>query len=306
MRGNSFFVCSTDLTNATPASINGKPAISFYTAMIGTVQRFAGAETSSLFAEPVMPEGYSSNSAAVSWYSSRDGNATAFASLDEVAKKPAFDRLKQLFMNLEPLLRDPAFGPALSSWLNITSPKDILLIGGEPVLINWGFLPVGVPGSQQTRDTHFQQTTGLFTQSISTPAIEAYMQGTAIGLAASQVSGQRRITGEGGSSMGKEQAAGVAGPAGRPWLPPLIANLVALAVLLVLTIPGVLRYPSFPDRSEAGRLEEERLRASNDNLDKELQALQTKLAALTCRAPDAPPALLDEKSDDNAIDGKQR
>ena len=97
MRRDSFFVCSTNLTNATPASINGKPTISFYTAMIGTVQRFAGAETSSLFAEPVLPEGYSSNSATVSWYSSRDGNATVFASLDEVAKKTGVRQAEAAF-----------------------------------------------------------------------------------------------------------------------------------------------------------------------------------------------------------------
>ena len=106
--------------------------------------------------------------------------------------------------------------------------------------------------------------------------------------------------------MGKEKAEASSGPRNRLWLPPLIANLAALAVLVVLTIPGVLRFPSFPDVSQAIKLEEERLHETNDNLDKQLQALQTKLAALTCRAPEAPPELPDAKSGDKVTGGDQK
>ncbi len=106
--------------------------------------------------------------------------------------------------------------------------------------------------------------------------------------------------------MGEEKAEGSSGPRNRLWLPPLIANLAALAVLFVLMIPGVLRFPSFPDASQASKLEEERLHETNDNLDKQLQALQTKLAALTCRAPDSPSELPDAKSGNKITGGDQK
>jgi S1-C subfamily serine protease len=80
-----------------------------------------------------------------------------------------------------------------------------------------------------------------------------------------------------------ENAASPSEPRRRPWLAPLIATLLALAVLLVLLIPGILRYPAPRAGTAADSLEEQTLRASNDLLELQLKALKDAAQNASCR-----------------------
>src|SRR6516164_10610019 len=124
MRDSSFFVRSTDLTHTKAALINGRPAAASYNALIGVIERRAGVDASSLFAEPVFPAANGADvKRIVSWYSVHEGAVVELDALDEAASKPAINRLKQHLELLAPLLQDRHLGPALLSWLNLTSPK---------------------------------------------------------------------------------------------------------------------------------------------------------------------------------------
>lgn len=82
---------------------------------------------------------------------------------------------------------------------------------------------------------------------------------------------------------------------GRPWLAPAIATGLALLLLIVLLIPGVLRYPdpaAHPE--EAAMLDAQR--AENGALRERIGELEGLLEQNVCRASDGSLAIFDEES----------
>ncbi len=73
---------------------------------------------------------------------------------------------------------------------------------------------------------------------------------------------------------------------GRPWLPVLIATIVALVVLALILIPGVLLYPeedtTAEDRARMLALQQE----SNNSLEERIAKLKALVEADICVAPD--------------------
>ena len=225
MRDSSFFVRSTDLTHAKAALINGRPAAASYNSLIGVIERRAGAEAASLFAEPVFPAANNADARLiVSWYSVHEGAVVELDALDEAARKPAINRVKQHLQSLAPLLQDSHLGPALSSWLNLTSPKDILLIGREPVLINWGFIPEEAALSPDLRQQHFLRTLARFAEWLPLPPLEASMKPTEDPLSGPETS---QLAAERVQSMQDNSSDGDRNGAARPWLAPLVASALA-------------------------------------------------------------------------------
>lgn len=284
MRDSSFFVRSTDLTLARAALINGRSAATLYNSLIEIIERRVGTEAASLFAEPVFPTNGAGSNLIISWYSAHEGAVVELDALDEAAWRPAASRLKQRLQSLSPLLSDSQIGAALSSWLNLTSPNDILLIGGEPVLINWGFYPAEVAATPDLRRQHFLRTLGRFAEGLPTPPLEAVLPPGQEPLSKASDSG--KLAAEKMQSMQDNDPHRGGQGASRPWLAPLVASAIALLVLLVLLIPGVLRYPDASAGLAANTLEEERLRASNDSLEQQLKALEAQTGSLTCRPAD--------------------
>ena len=89
-----------------------------------------------------------------------------------------------------------------------------------------------------------------------------------------------------------------------PWRAPLVACALAALALVILLLPGVLK---FPDRNSAAReaLDLQRLRSSNESLEAQLAALQDAARDRVCKVgvpiiqvpdkskPDAPPAKME-------------
>jgi hypothetical protein len=279
MRENRHFVRSTSISELAPVLTDGSPAVLSYRTTIENIEALAGRDAASLFAEPVFPQGATSLGAALSWYCPYEGSAVALDDIDEVARRPVAQKLSQRLAGLD--LRDSNVGGILKSWLNISSTSDILSVGGEPVLVNWGFLPRSVAADPSAQAAHLAATLGRFAPFPSTSSAPGDGNGVPAApppmTAANQVDGPNANAnggGSGGAPPERQMPAGGSPPpvpmsaSRRPWLAPLIAAAAALAILCVLLIPGVLVYPSDGARSEQGAFEEQRLRASNDSLER--------------------------------------
>ncbi|HEX4411069.1 MAG TPA: trypsin-like peptidase domain-containing protein [Xanthobacteraceae bacterium] len=291
------------MSGYTPARVDGLVAIQSYSDTIERIATLAGPDAASLFAEPVLPRGTFTPGAAISWYSSHEGATTELDAIDEVARKAVVERLTQRLEALSPALADPEVGPALSTWLNIASAKDILSVGGEPVLVDWGFLPGTNPPSIEERTQHFARTLGRFTSRLPLPPVDIPETATGPAIASAPASAPippaaAPALSMASSNSGSRLPPGSAGPAFssdgpppdrdrrfRPWLAPLIATIAAAIVLLILCLPGILIYPALTN-SERDAFEARRLRASNDSLEDQLKALQNATPERVCRAPD--------------------
>jgi S1-C subfamily serine protease len=286
MLENRHFVRSTNLSDKSPALIGGAPAALSYRALIDRVEALAGREAASLFAEPVLPKNASTLGTTVSWYSAYEGAPVALGDIDGVGQRPVVQKLSQRLEALGAALRDPLIGPAVSAWLNISSPSDILSIGGEPVLVDWGFLPKAIGSDDPAqRAQHFARTLGRYGPSLAVPAVDVPAVGATVPeQAAAPMSA---VAARAASEAPPPLSSSAPAARYRPWLAPLIATVVAAAALFMLLLPGVLVYPA-SNRGERDSFEEARLRASNDSLEAQLKALQGLSQQRLCRLGDAP------------------
>src|SRR5262249_37313618 len=92
---------------------------------------------------------------------------------DELQRKQAVEKLRAKVQALDPLLKDELLGRRLASWLNLSSSRDVLVVGGNPVLINWGFLPEQVAQSETWRSAHFEETLGRYLPGWARPPFAA-------------------------------------------------------------------------------------------------------------------------------------
>lgn len=91
-----------------------------------------------LLAEPVWAGAEAAG--AVSWYTAHEGEPIPFSSLPPEEQGRAASAIRQAVEDLLPLLRDRTFGPLLGRCLLVPDLEDVLLVGGRPVLRNWGWV----------------------------------------------------------------------------------------------------------------------------------------------------------------------
>ncbi|WP_020176812.1 S1 family peptidase [Methyloferula stellata] len=304
MRENRHFVCSTDISGREPARIGGAPAVNHYRALIDRVEALAGRDAASLFAEPVLPGGGARIATTISWYCAFEGAVIALDAIDEIARRPVAEKLSARLHALSPALRDRSIGEAFGTWLNIAAPSDIISVGGEPIFVDWGFLPAGVVTEPLARNDHFARTLGRFAPGLSLPPVEAHA--VAEDSAPPDSNERTKVLSPPPTPIPEKPAVtdpaphmGASSPpppplpppiqaaAGRPgpWLAPLIACGVAAIGLIILLLPGVLKFPS-KSTVDHEALEFERLHASNESLESQLKALQTVAGERVCRAGD--------------------
>ena len=299
MPENRHFVRSTNLSDKSPALIGGSPAALSYRALIDSVEALAGREAASLFAEPVLPHKADTLGSTVSWYCAYEGAAQSLADIDGVGQRPVAQKLTQRLEALGPALRDPVIGQAVTSWLNLSSASDILSVGGEPVLINWGFLPKSIVTEDAGQlSQHFARTLGRYLPpATAVPLVDVVAMQTAAPPAPPAAESETTPAAATMAPLPPPPPVEATGRY-RPWFAPAIATAVAAAALIILLLPGVLVYPA-SSRGERDTFEEQRLHASNDSLEAQLKALRGLSEQKLCRLQDSPipvPGLRDHAS----------
>jgi S1-C subfamily serine protease len=334
MARNQVFVRSSDMQGFAPALIDGKPAVNAYNRLIAHIAATAGPEAVTLFAEPQLPRGWSGGAGTISWYSSLQGRVVPLDALDHGTRSQFDQKVAARLRMLAPALADPALGPAVSTWLNIGGSGDILSVGGEPVLVNWGAAPSNVLTREQ-RAAHYAATLGQFAPQLPVPAGEAVLpppvrptqtspapgSGTGSGIdprprppAQAAMSGSTAASAAPSAALGTAQASPVSPAAAvtmqpavrtsRRWTAPWIATSIAAVVLLLLSLPGVLVYPAPAiDTSARDTFEQQRLRASNESLEAQLRAIQAALDGNQCRPANLVLPVPDLPSDSSGDDG---
>lgn len=295
-RENRFFLLSSELAGCAPTNVGGKPAVAHFSDLVDRLEALCGREAAGLFAEPMLPRNAVAPSAAISWYGPFEGRSVELDSVDAVARKPVAGRLTERLDALAPAFSDPQLAPLIAASLSLTSSKDIIAVGGEPLLVNWGYLPQDAAVDPAHRLDHFSRTLGRYAPKL-TP-----LMAQALGVDASSASPTPESPSPPANPAPSAPLASPPAPKtplpptpkfppGDPngttpagWRAPLIATCVAAAVLFILLLPGVLVYPNFGEQAASEEFEAQRLRASNLSLDAQLKALQKANNEGVCRA----------------------
>lgn len=273
--------------------------------MLAEIERRCGADVATLFGQPTVKS--NPENTIVSWYAAAEGSPRPLADFDEIGQRPFAQILRSRLARLVPILADPAIGATVGGALNIRSFQDIYVVGRDPVIVNWGILPREIASSEAAREAHFRNTLGLFAPSgfptppfdfkdgrAFTDAIARQLQATETRATAEARDKAQAATVQASKTVGENTVA----KQHRPWIAPLVAAVLAAAVLVVLLIPGVLQHANSPDQA---LIDQQRLIVQDVNRSLEQQTTELKRESdkLVCRAPPgainttlAPPNLL--------------
>lgn len=285
--GHQYLFGTADLDQSILARVGAQDSIDAYSSIIDAIRTRCGDEVASLFAEPVRGYNRATGVQNVTWFCSYEGTPFPFTQLDAAALRPVAKLLRERLAALLPLFADPKLGPALASWLYLSSPADLISVAGQPVLKNWGMLPASTANSGEAREAVFRRTIEPYAPRMPLPPfnneeaqsflprlaeVEARMESLAARAAiANQDSGAPRVTGE----PTVDDVPPRRPPTGfvqRAWLAPTVASLAALVVLIALNTFDILRYPQTADRDLDTELEENQ-RATNKALKERLEQL---------------------------------
>jgi hypothetical protein len=289
---NTEILTETSLKGLVPAPMGSLGPVNAYRELIEHIRARCGADAASLFAEPVLPSKPDPSNPTLTWYTSLDGQMIELANIDDVARAPIVAALKARLAKLKPLLESPEFGPKVAPWLYVSSAKDILAVGGSPVLINFGYLPAEVAASASRRETHFAETIGRYAPDLPLPPFTPEEH-------ASYLARINRRTGGVVAPRAATRAATAAPlrsttePATintenrtRGWVPALLAALIAATILIFLLWPGLLVFPDGENHQAAIGREAEILRDGNRTLEQKLRELEDAGREANCRAAD--------------------
>jgi S1-C subfamily serine protease len=267
---------------ATRAAGGANPTDAYFQ-LIELIRQRCGETAATLFAEP-HPAKTDSSEPAMTWFTSLSGPLSPLADLDEVARAPVIARLRERLEKLWPLLEDKQLGSMMASWLYIPSDEYILSIGGDPVLICWGYVSQNVALSPSLRAEHFNQTLGKYAPNVRTPPFTP--QEAADYIKDKVKPGQAW---EPATSVAADEAAAAAHASAEipSWKihsrVPLVASAIAAIVLSILLIPAMLLDPKagFQALERRGTL----LRQDNEGLADRLRELEEAGRQRVCRLP---------------------
>ena len=287
-----YFIGSTDLDKAALARVGDKDSLDSYAELNDVIRERCGLETASLFAEPVRGFNRNSQTQNVTWFAAYEGTPYPFNQLDAAALKPIADILRQRLKSFSELLSDPRWGPRFASWLYVLTPGDILSVGGQPVIKNWGMISAEISGSEEAREAHFRRTIEPYAPRIPLPPFngeeaQSFVQRLAQLAARDSSIAARSALGRAAAREPTPPPPPVAAPLppvvrpDRPWLAPLIATVIAGAALVAIQLLRLLIYPP-QNLEQIARADIETQKATNDALEKRLRELQA-LSGKACQ-----------------------
>jgi S1-C subfamily serine protease len=259
------FVCKTEKSGLVALSVERRPAIEMSDVLHEELGQRCSREVANLFAEPVIaPDG-----ASISWYAAHGGEPVPLKSLDPEKRRGPEALLRQRLGALAPLLGDPRLRSLLTCALQVASAEDVLVMDGQPLMVNWGLVPQQVADNSAALARHFAATLGPYAP------FPAPAQRVAPVAAPSAETNS-------GPSAPSAPAAPPPRTAGFSWRRPAIACAIAAAILAYLLLPGVLHHRDWQAAAGGGDEAVAVARRLNEALSKKIKSIEAGLMAVSC------------------------
>jgi hypothetical protein len=298
------FLTTTTVAPASLLAVGGLPVIESHATLVRVLERRADPEVASLFALPVLTRGNGAAPASIAWYAGRDGEARRLADLEPGERASVTALLRDRLTDASQLLRDPEFGLLVGASLHVLRPDDVWVVGGQPVLVNWGMVPEAAQRSKAARDRHFAATLGPYLPLAAAPSItldEARQAGLAMAEpAAPRVAStpppvpptvappEPAPMAAPAATVAPATVVVAAEPAGLGWRWAPLGVLLGLALLLLVWLlwPGTLLYPTAGTVAGTGALDEATALAiaeeGNRALEARVEELREAIDAAVC------------------------
>ncbi|WP_336489983.1 serine protease [Methylobacterium nigriterrae] len=231
------FVGSRVLAGLDEMRIDDRAVVEDHERLRRILRQRGGDGAAALFAEPVLSRSNGSAPARIDWYTALDGHIRPLLDLDPDRAADLRCRIQSTLSEIEPVLRDPNDGPFVAACLNLASPLAILAVGDDPLLIDWGLLPIGLVKDESARARHHAEVlNSLLPDGLPAPPI-----------------GREDWVVHFRPSVSSARLEDVTAPRATPPQPrigtgrtPVVATAIAGCLLALSCIPGVLLFPMAP------------------------------------------------------------
>ncbi|WP_373635720.1 S1C family serine protease [Yoonia sp. SS1-5] len=296
-----YFITKTSLEQSSLLLVDDNPVLAASSEILDALRQSGDPGLASFLAEPLLSRPDAQGQVAVSWYCDTEGTPRPMEGLSGAMREDVADRLAERVAAVRAVsAANPDLSAKIDAALSIIARSDVLVVGGQPVLINWGAVPRAVVAGQMTQAAHFDATFGELLPRTS----EAAVPFTKAAPAAAVVAGAA-ATGAAANAAPADTSDTAQDPLGavpvpdpdpengdggnRPSVLAVFWPLAALCVLMLLVLiwlllPGTRLFPPEPSAValEMRDGSEEALRDINRGLEERIAMLEDGLENGIC------------------------
>ena len=156
------FIRTSEINAFAPIQWRGRRVLEAFAGLRAFLESKSQGRLSGLLAEPALAGERSSAAQSIAWYTPVEGEVVALVQAHPDHQREALRRLREALQPAAEWLNDPQFGPLLQRALIVATAEDILLVGDQVILTNWGLAPPSVADSEAGLRQHFEATLGRY------------------------------------------------------------------------------------------------------------------------------------------------
>lgn len=156
------FIRTSEINAFAPIHWRGRRVLEAFAALRAFLESKSQGRLSGLLAEPALAGERSNAAQSIAWYTPVEGEVVSLVQAHPDHQREALRGLREALQPATEWLSDPQFGPLLQRALIVATVEDILLVGDQVILINWGLAPPSVVDSEAGLRQHFEATLGRY------------------------------------------------------------------------------------------------------------------------------------------------
>lgn len=157
------FICTSEMNSFVPIQWRGRRVLESFASLRRFLEVKSHGQLGVLLAEPALASEGSSAARSIAWYTPAAGEIVplvqASADLQQEARRWLENALQPVVTEK---FSEPELVPLLQRALIVATVEDILLVGGQVVLVNWGVAPPSAAASESGLRQHFAATLGRY------------------------------------------------------------------------------------------------------------------------------------------------
>ncbi len=156
------FICTSEMNAFEPIQWRGQRVLETFESLRAFLEAKSHGRLGGLLAEPALASERSSAARSMAWYTTAEGEITPLVRAHPDHQQEALRKLREALQPAAEWLADPDRGPLLQRALIVATVEDILLVGDQVILINWGLAPPSAADSEAGLRQHFEATLGRY------------------------------------------------------------------------------------------------------------------------------------------------
>lgn len=156
------FIRTSEINAFTPIQWRGRRVLEAFESLRAFLDAKSNGRLGGLLAAPALASESSAAARSIAWYTTVEGEIVPLVRAHPDHQQEALRGLREALHPAAEWLTDPNTGLLLQRALIVATIEDILLVGNQVILINWGLAPPSAADSEAGLRQHFEATLGRY------------------------------------------------------------------------------------------------------------------------------------------------